>query len=135
MTGPCGFPETVLGPADLETIKSEARVGAKEAGAGRVQSSGLGKASGSKEGPMCRMHLNSQGLKGHQGRSGDFIPRFTAICSCSRDPCDGFALLPKADQKQNFYWTWTPLSPRERKDAMDEDSFDVYYFCDFGQDI
>lgn len=50
MTGPSRFPETVLGPADLETIKSEARMGAKEAGAGRVQGSGLGKASGSKEG-------------------------------------------------------------------------------------
>lgn len=83
MTGLCRFPETVLGPADLETINSEARMGAKEAGAGRVQGSGLGKALGSKEGHMCRMHLHSQGLlKGHQGRSGDFIPPFTAICSC-----------------------------------------------------
>lgn len=75
MTGPCRFPETVLGPADLETVNSEARMGAKEAGAGRVQGSGLGQASGSKEGHMCRTHLRSQGLlKGHQGRSGDFIP-------------------------------------------------------------
>lgn len=36
---PCRFPEAVLvpGPADFETIESEARLGAKQAGAGRVQ--------------------------------------------------------------------------------------------------